>query len=287
MRVLSQELQDNLDSGVTTLCWCWKIIRKDGVILGFTEHDSDLYFDNLLWSAGAGLTPGMIESAIGFATDTGLASGALQQSGISETDIKLGKYEQAAIEIWRVDWRNPELRIGMWSGEIGEISQGKNSFAAEIAGPARKLNRGFGRVFSKRCDAELGDMRCTKDVSASPFSSDANIVNLLGEAMYSIAPINTPDDDWYSDGIVRWTGGENTGQTQRIARYFHNGASDVFLLTETPLKPVIIGDAVTLTAGCNKSIEHCQTKFNNILSFRGCPFMPGNDSIIAGANNTP
>jgi len=44
MRILSNQFQAHLGSDVTTLCHCWKIIRKDGFIIGFTDHDQDLLF---------------------------------------------------------------------------------------------------------------------------------------------------------------------------------------------------------------------------------------------------
>ncbi len=282
MRNIPQAFQDKLDSGATTLCWCWKIIRKDGVVLGFTEHDGDLYFDNLLWSAGTGLNPGVIESAIGFAANTGLATGVLTQSGISADDIDRGKYDQAKIEIWRVDWLDTAQRVGIWSGEIGDITRKEHAFEAEIAGPVRKLSRSFGRVFSKRCDAELGDSRCTKDISTAAFTFQANILQVLDEAQFSVASLNVPQNDWFTAGAITWIDGQNAGQTARISQYFQNGAEDVFTLAALPVKPIAIGDAISVVAGCNKSLDHCSGKFANALHFRGCPFMPGNDSLIAG-----
>jgi len=283
MRSIPQALQDQLDSGATTLCWCWRIIRQDGVMLGFTEHDSDLVFDGLTWKASAGLSPGVIENAVGFATDTSQASGALSAVYVSKDDIDAGKYDQAAIEIWRVDWQDPARRVGIWSGEIGDITRSEHAFEAEISGPARKLQRSFGRVFSKRCDAELGDARCTKDVSAAPFARSSTITRLIGAAQFAVSTLNAPDADWFCNGTVLWQDGANVGITQRIAQYFQDGGEDVFTLAQMPPKPLTIGDALLATAGCNKSLEDCTSKFANVLNFRGCPFMPGNDSLIAGS----
>ncbi|PHS29589.1 MAG: beta tubulin [Robiginitomaculum sp.] len=282
MRSIPQAFQASLDSGATTLCWCWKIIRNDGVVLGFTEHDSDLYFDNLLWSAGVGLNPGIIESAIGFASNTGMATGALTQSGISADDIDRGKYDQAKIEIWRVDWQNTAQRVGIWSGEIGDITRKEHAFEAEITGQARKLNRTFGRVFSKQCDAELGDNHCTKDISSASFTFQANVSQILNVTQFSVASLNAPENDWFSAGTITWIDGQNAGQTARISQYFQSGAEDVFTLAALPVKPIAVGDAMSVAAGCNKSLDHCSGKFSNVLHFRGCPFMPGNDSLIAG-----
>jgi uncharacterized phage protein (TIGR02218 family) len=37
------------------------------------------------------------------------------------------------------------------------------------------------------------------------------------------------------------------------------------------------GDAVVVTAGCDKSFSTCKAKFGNGLNFRGFPHLPGND----------
>lgn len=51
MRALPAGLQSHLDSGATTLCWCWRITRNDGVAFGFTDHDRDLQFDGTSFEA--------------------------------------------------------------------------------------------------------------------------------------------------------------------------------------------------------------------------------------------
>ena len=38
MKTLSAGLQAYLDSGATTLCWCWRVTRNDAVALGLTDH---------------------------------------------------------------------------------------------------------------------------------------------------------------------------------------------------------------------------------------------------------
>ena len=45
MKSLSPALQAHLDEGTTTLAWCWRIMRADGVTFGFTDHDRTLSFD--------------------------------------------------------------------------------------------------------------------------------------------------------------------------------------------------------------------------------------------------
>ena len=45
MKTLAPALLAHLDEGTTTLAWCWRISRADGVTFGFTDHDRTLTFD--------------------------------------------------------------------------------------------------------------------------------------------------------------------------------------------------------------------------------------------------
>ena len=41
-KTISSGLAQHLAGQVTTLATCWKITRRDGVVLGFTDHVLDL-----------------------------------------------------------------------------------------------------------------------------------------------------------------------------------------------------------------------------------------------------
>jgi hypothetical protein len=45
MKTLPSGLQAHLSSGATTLAWCWRVMRADGAVYGFTDHDRDIDFD--------------------------------------------------------------------------------------------------------------------------------------------------------------------------------------------------------------------------------------------------
>jgi uncharacterized phage protein (TIGR02218 family) len=45
--------------------------------------------------------------------------------------------------------------------------------------------------------------------------------------------------------------------------------------------PVQPGDTYSITAGCDKQMGTCKTRFSNLVNFRGEPYVPGNDTILA------
>ncbi len=54
MKTLPPALSEHLATGATTLCWCWRLRRRDGATLGFTDHDRDIVFDATTFEAAAG-----------------------------------------------------------------------------------------------------------------------------------------------------------------------------------------------------------------------------------------
>src|SRR3546814_4034154 len=40
---------DWLRAEVVTLAWCWRLARRDGVVIGFTSHDRDLVIGGLAY----------------------------------------------------------------------------------------------------------------------------------------------------------------------------------------------------------------------------------------------
>jgi uncharacterized phage protein (TIGR02218 family) len=45
--------------------------------------------------------------------------------------------------------------------------------------------------------------------------------------------------------------------------------------------PLIPGQTFTITAGCDKRVATCRSKFSNVANFRGFPHMPGNDFLTS------
>ena len=164
MKSLSAALQAHLDSGTTTLAWCWRIERADGVVFGFTDHDRPLEFGGVTYEPESGFAASEIRSGTDLAVDAQEAEGVLTSDTITETDILDGRWDNAAVEVWRVNWSAVGQRVLMRRGAIGQVRRGRLAFVAEVRSLAHLLNQTVGRTFQHACDAELGDARCGVDL---------------------------------------------------------------------------------------------------------------------------
>jgi hypothetical protein len=161
MRTLDLGFKTHVESGATTLATCWKLTRRDALVLGFTDHDRTLSFDGVDYLPMHGFDGGEVPARLGAQVDTGEVVGILHSAAISEADIAAGLYDGAAVETWRVNWRDVTQRLLQRRATIGEIVREDGQYRAELRSGQQALNQVRGRIYSVYCDAVLGDARCT------------------------------------------------------------------------------------------------------------------------------
>ncbi|HEY0301062.1 MAG TPA: DUF2163 domain-containing protein [Rhizomicrobium sp.] len=277
MKTLPAGMQAHLDSGTTTLCWCWKIVRRDGVAQGFTDHDAPVAFGALSHAAVTGFTASEVQSSLGLSVDNLTVLGALDAASLNEADLAAGLYDDAQIEIWRVNWAAPAQRVLMRKGNLGEVKRGRSAFQAEVRGLAHRLNQPTGRVFAYSCDADLGDARCAKDISSSTFTAAGAVIAASDNRRFTASGLGAYANGWFGGGKLRFTTGANAGRAMEVKRH----ASGAIELWQAMSETIAPGDGFTVTAGCDKQFATCKTKYANGINFRGHPYMPGNDAVLA------
>jgi len=286
VKTLPSGLQAHLDSGATTLCWCWKIVRRDGASLGFTDHDVPVPFGGLTYEAIAGFTASEVQSTLGLAVDNLTVMGALSSEALNENDLAAGLYDNAAIEIWRVNWSSPAQRVLMRKGSLGEVRRGKTGFTAEVRGLAHLLGQPVGRAYGHGCDADLGDGRCK--LVLADYTAAGTIASVLDARRFAVSGLGAFAGGWFTDGKLAFTGGANQGRAMEVKRHAVSGANVTVELWQAMSEPVAAGDAFAISAGCDKQFATCKARFANQANFRGFPYMPGNDTVLSyPASSTP
>lgn len=288
MLTISQELQAHLDQGATTLCHCWLIRRRDAEVFGFTDHDRSISFDNVHFEPESGVNGAALTATADLAVDNSEIEGILNSDLLSTEDFVAGRFDEAEIFLWRVNWLNVEQRVLVKTGIIGEVSRYKNSFRAEIRGLSHFLDQTVGRLYQRHCDANVGDLRCGVDLNNPLFKTQGVVLNVVDEAGFVASGFGGFDQDWFTQGHLTWVTGGNKGasgfvKSQARDTGINNIDPDHHAITlwqPTPL-PVKVGDRFEVMAGCDRRFETCRDKFSNTIRFRGFHLMPGNDFIIS------
>lgn len=286
MKTLPPGLAAHLASGATSLCWCWRLTRADGVKLGFTDHDQDLTFDGTTFEAAAGFTASEIKDQVGLSVDNLEVESALSSDHLSEADLAAGRYDDGRVEIFRVNWQAPAQRLLMRSGSLGEVRRSGKTFTAEVRGLAHYLQQPKGRLYQYGCDADLGDARCGVDLSNPALRGLGTIASVISARRFTVSGLVSFATHWFTRGLLSVTSGASNGFRSEVKAHTLQGSGVEIELWQEPPEPLAAGHTFIVTAGCDKQLATCRAKFANVTRFRGFPHMPGNDFVTSFAKRS-
>jgi uncharacterized phage protein (TIGR02218 family) len=281
MKSFSAALSAHLANGATTLCTCWRIVRGDGVVLGFTDHDRAIVFDGVEHEPATGLDQSEAVAHAGLQVGGLEVTGVFSSERISEADLTAGLYDNARVEAWLVNWTAPAERHRMRVGSIGEVRRAGAEFTAEVRSLAHALDQERGRIFRATCDADLGDHRCGIDLESAEWTASATVAATDGFGLVTALVPGTRPTGFFNGGSLAFTSGANAGRRSEVLRHTRDDDGDHLELWARMPEAILPGDAFTVSAGCDKRLSTCRGKFDNVANFRGFPHMPGNDFALS------
>lgn len=254
-----------------TVATFWRVVRRDGIALGFTTHDADLWFDGLVHRAMPGMLPSAIRRSADLEPDSAEVEGALSHNSISRVDLAAGRFDGARVAIGVVDWQTLEHHV-LYRGAIGQVEEQDGRFTADLVSRKAELQRDPVPRTSPTCRAEFCGPGC--GLSAARFTTEATITGCDLQTGIVMLESGVATENFRS-GYVRWINGPLTGLTSEIA-----GVDGSELSLAMPVDSTVpSGTRVLLREGCDRTIETCAGRFGNAVNFRGEPFLPGNDLI--------
>lgn len=277
-----EDLKAHLAGGATTLARAVAIERPDGVVMGFTDHDRDLGFEDIVFRADSGMTAKALQQGTGLSVDNTEAAGVLSADAITEADILAGRLDGAKVRMWLVNWADPSMRVQTFAGSLGEVVRQGSAFSAELRGLSEALNQPQGRVYHARCSAVLGDGDCGFDPD-QPGYAETRPVEILDEArLFRFDDFAGYEDRWFEKGRLRVLTGAAAGLVGVVKNDRLQGETGrvVELWQGLGLAPAA-GDLVRIEAGCDRRADTCRLKFDNLLNFRGFPDIPGEDWLMS------
>lgn len=260
-----------LREDLVTLAWCWRLSRRDGVVIGLTSHDRDLIWGGLRYRAAPGMRPSAIETRDSLEAGTLDLQGAVTSAAVQERDLDAGRWDGAAMALYAVDWSTPDVgSVLMAQGVLGAIERRGAAFSAELQGVTRVLEGPVCPATSPSCRAMLGDRACR--VNLAPLTHHRKVAAVDGAELTLDAAVS---GSRLTYGHLLWLDGENCGLESPIA--LHDGAE--LLLAEGPRFALDGAVRVLLVEGCDKQLTTCAGRFANAVNFRGEAHLPGNDLL--------
>lgn len=281
MKTIPAGLLAEYKSQGTRIARCLLVTRADSTVFGFTSTDRTLTV------LGQDYVPGLDVTSIAFSS--GLAVNnldikVLYNSIFVREDFLKGLWNNARWEIFEVSWFDPTLGTNTLGHYVtGNVTPGEVSCTVELRALSQFLQQPIGFVTSKQCRARFADyptviFGAICGLSTYSYLEDGTVTGVTSQQVMQDTGRSEPAD-WYGDGLLTFTSGENEDISRKVKSYDSNGTFTFSL----PFPSTIgIGDTYTAIAGCRKRLEEdCRDKFDNVPNFQGEPHLPGVDLATA------
>lgn len=278
MKTASAGLLAHLSGRETSLASCVKITPKSGPVIGLTDLDDDLVISGVTYKAIGGLSRSASDFEASLAPASFSFGGLFAPGVISEADILSRKLEGATIDLFRVNFLNlAQGTLVILKGTLGRITPSIGGYTAEVYGLSRKLEtRPVVEVYGSTCAADLADARCQAVISSFPgtITTVTSRKQFIAAGFAAGGSIGT-DPTFFDRGKLTFTSGPLSGTSVEV-RTYTDGTKTFLLPIPLPASPGV-GSTFSVNPGCDKKLSTCRDRFDNVVNFRGFPFIPAAD----------
>ncbi len=276
MKSIGTALTMHLGQELTTLAELVRIMRTDGLVIGFTSHDADVIVDGVTYHADGAFSADKMIQNTALKTKDYEVVGLLDSDLIAENDLAAGLYDHARVDVFLCNWADlSQGVVHIRRGWLGEVALSGGRYAAGLRGFHDLLTRKVGETYTPECRFCFGDTRCGKNKEDFTFSG---FVTATQDARTFFDTTQTQATGVFDDGLLTWTSGANAGAACEVCKWDLTTGSFTLWL---PLPyAVAYGDTYDVIAGCDKRFSTCRTRFNNAVNYGGFPYLPGIGKIM-------
>ena len=176
------------------------------------------------------------------------------------------------LKVYRQQVNSAEFQT-IWDGVVVAISaKGRMARIRSASQMGDRLSNTVPSVSIQRtCNHFLYDSHCT--INAATYDL-AVTVSVIDGAELTVNTIGGASDSWYRAGkIVRDSDGESRTIVAQVG---------TLLTLHSAFGVLAVGNAMTLYAGCDHTVQTCNEKFNNTVNFGGHPMIPQSNPFLVG-----
>ena len=283
MKTATRELIDLLHgSDEFLMADLFRITLSNGQILRHTNADMPVVWNGQTYEAHKLIIKrGATRVAVGLDVDSNTLEIAAEPDyrleGLQWSEAALGgALDGARVVIERIffsDWATPVGAVVIFSGRVSDVSGSRSAVKVDVKSDIELLNVSSPRnIYQAGCMRTLYDGGCK--VNREKFTVNGRVT--ANSATGTELACNLMQaDGWLNQGVIKFTSGRNAGLSRTVKE--HKGGRLSFAL-RLPFPPQS-GDVFKIYPGCDKRQETCGKKFDNIVHFRGFPYIPAADTI--------
>jgi uncharacterized phage protein (TIGR02218 family) len=303
VKTIPSILQTHKNLPATTLCVLFKLTLRDGTVLGFTNLDIAVTYNDgdgaVVYDAATGFRASNFASTLSMSVDNAEAQTLVPQfeSGqITNAMIAAGDLDYATWIAYRVNFN--DLTSGrheiVGSGTTGEVVNDDSLGATlELRAISQLAKQSVVELDSITCRARFGSQPigtgggvveerfpCGKDISAAWVAGTVDSVGAESDRTFTSGDLAGAGDNFYVPGRCRWLTGANAGRMFEIEDFDDDGTVTLAFPTAST---ILAADTFEVLKDCNKVARdtaagckyHWGTDWG--LHFRGEPDTPVGD----------
>ena len=283
MKTATKELIDLLHgSDEFQMADLYTITLSGGQVLRHTSADMPVIWDGQTYEAHKLIIKrGATRIAVGLDVDSNTLQIAsdpdYRLEGLQWAEAALGGVlDGARVVIERIffsDWATPVGAVVIFSGRVSDVSGSRSAVKVDVKSDIELLNVSSPRnIYQSGCMRTLYDGGCK--VNREKFTVNGR-VTANSTTGTELACNLTQADGWFNQGVIKFTSGRNAGLSRTVKEHKNGRLSFALRLPSPPQS----GDVFKIYPGCDKRQETCGKKFDNIVHFRGFPYIPAADTI--------
>lgn len=283
MKTATRELIDLLHgSDEFLMADLFRITLSNGQILRHTNADMPVVWDGQTYEAHKLIIKrGATRVAVGLDVDSNTLEIAAEPDyrleGLQWSEAALGgALDGARVVIERIffsDWATPVGAVVIFSGRVSDVSGSRSAVKVDVKSDIELLNVSSPRnIYQAGCMRTLYDGGCK--VNREKFTVNGRVTANSATGT-ELACNLTQADGWFNQGVIKFTSGRNAGLSRTVKEHKNGRLSFALRLPFPPQS----GDVFKIYPGCDKRQETCGKKFDNIVHFRGFPYIPAADTI--------
>ena len=284
MKTATKELIDLLHgSDEFQMADLYTITLSGGQVLRHTGADMPVVWDGQTYEAHKLIIKrGATRIAVGLDVDSNTlqisAAPDYRLEGLQWAEAALGGVlDGARVKIDRVFF-DAELRpvgaVNIFSGRVSDVSGSRSSVKVDVKSDIELLNVSSPRnIYQAGCMRTLYDDGCK--VNREKFTVNGRVTANSTTGTELTCNL-TQANGWFNQGVIKFTSGLNAGLTRTVKEHKDGTLSFALRLPHPPRA----GDVFKIYPGCDKRQSTCKDKFQNIVHFRGFPYIPSADTVV-------
>ena len=231
----------------------------------FNTSDVDLLFHNKIYYNGYETIKTQFDN---LENKSALSINLLNSYKNSKIEIEALLMSSVIIRLATIE--NGEILsiLTIFSGFVDSIKREENTFNITLLSNIAKLNKPITSLFSPICRECLGSVKCGIDINN--YKTNGTITEILSQNSFMGTHQQNKKTSigYYRYGTIKMI----TGKLKDFFLQLRDEKEgQIILLQNTKL--LAIGDEYEIFTGCDKTAKTCKEKFNNLINFRGEPFI--------------